>query len=541
MSYKKEEEKKGGGALPTWMAGSARVGAGGSGAGVGGRAGLGLIARLNAVFSTKLASMAIIAGALAVSSYGLMDMNKRGGFGVEPQAKQKAGLFKPNYDSASALGLPGAERSGPSALELAVKANKGAFDESSASAPGKDQVAAQDAAASSDQGSAQDNSAAVPNAADVAAQAQQAAANAQSSAKMQSSNYGRLSSGNSRLSGGGGMSGGIGQGFQQAKLSNAALGQASAFSKGQKAKTTRAMIPANARGAARLSKMNSATGKRLDKMERAMASSRRVNPETGAAAQTQQWSNSQPGGQGMQGPGVSGTGIGTGSSGAGPGEGGPITDASQTPTGCPAGFKLVGSSCEATDSQLDHKNVTPWQSQVDMATALLTAASILLLLAFLIGLAAKAIPLYGSVLYAIAKYLAYAALALSAIVAVLGIAIMAQGQMLQGGIFTAIGALQAALAYVAAEGYSKAATAQQAAEKIGMEAGKQAAEKLTGEAAEKAFSEAATKGIEGAAEHAAANVAAGGLTSGAGAAAAGGSAAGAAGAAGGPAAGGGGD
>ena len=458
---KKDEEKKAGGALPTWMAGSAHVGVGGQGT-IAAR--LGMIAKLNALFSTKLASTLIVGAALAVSSYGLMDMHKRGGFGVEPVQKKAAGpMFRPSYDASTLSGLPGPESPGPSALDMAKKANKGLYGDNAA-APAEG--ATQDAAASARPNAGEGAPVAPP--VDAAALAQQAMSKAQSS-KMGNAGYGKLSSGKGPLAGGGGMAGGIGQSFQQSKLTNSALGQASAFSRSPQAKVTRTMVAAN-KGPLSL---KGANARRLQSMQQAMAGSRRQNAEIGAATQTQQWANAQAPGQGIQGAGPSTAGLTPGKGQLTPAsdDGGPINDASQ-PAGCAQGFKQVGSSCEPTNEGVGGKNVTSYQSQIDMAQMMLMAASGLLLISFLLGMYAKhliataagpqapVILATAAKIYTWAKYMAYAACACAAIVTIIGISILTQqGQTMQGGILTGVGAMLTVMSYFAAEGYAKAAAA----------------------------------------------------------------------------------
>jgi hypothetical protein len=208
-------------------------------------------------------------------------------------------------------------------------------------------------------------------------------------------------------------------------------------------------------------------------MDRAMASSNRQNAEVGAATQTQQWANAQAPGQGVQGAGPSTAGIspGKGQISAAADDGGPINDNQSPPMQCAQGFKQVGSSCQPTDQNAGGKNVTGYQSQVDMAQMMLMAASGLLLISFLLGMYAKhliatavgpqapVILALAAKIYTWAKYMAYAACACAAIVTVMGISILAQGQTMQGGIFTGIGAMLTVMSYMAAEGYAKAAAA----------------------------------------------------------------------------------
>jgi hypothetical protein len=394
-----------------------------------------------------MAMVSIIGAGLTVSAFGLLDMNKRGGFGVELPAKSAASLFKPNYDSASTRGLPGGGSGGPTALELAYKANQGAFGEPSAPAA-KDEGKTQDAAASADKAS---DGSPVPPGIDPAAIAQQMAAgaggDAQGGAKMGTAGYGKLSSGMGGLSGGGGMSGGIAGSFQQPKLSNSAMGQATAFNRGAKAKVTRGMTAVGNKGPLSL---KGAQARRLQRMEQAMGASKKSNAEMAAATQSQQWTNSQPAGQGIQGAGVSSPGGGQfADDGPGASEG-PVESA---PTANPPATEPP-----PVDGG---KNVTPYQSQVDMAVMLLMAACVLNLIAFALGVIANSTDWLagaGEAVRAIASALCYIAAALGAIVCLLGVAIASSGQVGQGLIFTVTGGLVAALSYVSASGIAEGVT-----------------------------------------------------------------------------------
>ena len=106
-----------------------------------------------------------------------------------------------------------------------------------------------------------------------------------------------------------------------------------------------------------------------------------------------------------------------------------------------------------------------------MANIFITIASILLLVAYIIGLLAKKYPW----LYAVAKWVAYAAMACAAVATMMGMLIIAYGQMLQGGIYTVVGALLTYLSYVAADGYAAAANAQIASEEAAKKAAQEAA------------------------------------------------------------------
>jgi hypothetical protein len=386
--------------------------------------------------SKSMVAAAILAG-LAVSSYGLFDIGRRGGIGVE--APRSASGFRSSYspDSAASLYASGSPSSG---LDYAQQANRGAFADGEGAGSGE---AAQDAAG------AAETSPEVPSADAAAGAAPDAAAAAAAAAAgtgkgLANAGYGKFSSASGGL-GGGGAWGGVGQAFSQPKLGNTQLAQARAFSPSNKASVRRMNT---ARNLGR-SGMKGATARRLDNMNRAMSATKSGNAETAAASQTQQWSNAAPAGSSVQGAGVGGSPTsGAFVPGSGLEDGGPVGSGTPTPS-------------TEVPSAGEGKNVTPYQGMVDMATIMLMAASVLLLLSYLVGMLGKTYPMA----YTIAKYLAYAAMACAAITAIMGVAIMAQGgQAMQGLIFTGVGALLTYISYTAAEGNAQAAEGQAAAQ-----------------------------------------------------------------------------
>ncbi|MFA6029553.1 MAG: hypothetical protein WC969_06855 [Elusimicrobiota bacterium] len=420
-----EKEKKSGGALPPWMSSGARVGSmtrGGSA--VGGRLGsLRVLAqRLTAAVNTKLGAAAVVALLMTVSGFGLADMTKRGGFGVEaPRKALSAPSFRSSYN-------PDGQRDaayGASGLDMASKANKGAFDEGapSADAPAPTGEGSKDAAAGGEE---------TPQApaVDAAAMAQAAgAAAAQGGGKaLPNAGYGKFSSGMGGLAGGGGMAGGVGQSFQSPKLGNAQLAQAKAFNNPSTGKVSRGMTPARNMGR---SAMKGANARRLDDMNRAMGATRRSGAESAAATQTQQWSNGAPTGSGIQGAGVGGAGTGGQISGdEGVGDGDPVGNPTATPP-------------QTEPPPVDGgKNVTPYQSQVDMAVIMLAACALLMAIAYGVSKIKGWPPAL-----AVACFIAKLAAVCAAMAALCGVMMMASGQMAQGAIFTVCGALGAYLAW----------------------------------------------------------------------------------------------
>lgn len=156
------------------------------------------------------------------------------------------------------------------------------------------------------------------------------------------------------------------------------------------------------------------------------------------------------------GDGTSGAGL---SSGEGTPEGGGGT--SQSPLGGQAVNPSDNSNTNNNNSNKGPsgsggKNVTPYQDLVDMAQMLLEWSAILLLLSFITGLIGK----WWPPMAALSKGLGLMAALMGAGAALCGMMIMAQhDQFLQGGIFTAVGAVCAVLGYTAWQGNWQAAIA----------------------------------------------------------------------------------
>lgn len=115
-----------------------------------------------------------------------------------------------------------------------------------------------------------------------------------------------------------------------------------------------------------------------------------------------------------------------------------------------SGSPIIGDDRQsAAPGRIAGKNLTPYQSWVTAAQYLLMAASIMLLLAYLLSRT-----VFGA---SWAMPLARVAAALAAGAAALGVAIMSQGQLLQGAIFTFSGAALAYLSWTAPFGDARAA------------------------------------------------------------------------------------
>jgi hypothetical protein len=225
------------------------------------------------------------------------------------------------------------------------------------------------------------------------------------------------------LAGGSGLAGGVGRGFSNADLNNkASAGKVSAM---------RSAATRTSMSKARPARNTGTRGLASRQLSNANALSRQAagasGPENSAQAADAAFNANNGAGNVISGPGVGnggGSGVGDSGGSTNPNTGGPVggqDDPYQAPA-TPAG-----------------KNVTKWQGMVDMAKMLLMVLTVLGLLALILektGYGAALLPvIYGAMV------------AVGAIVALLGIAIMAMGQYLQGAIFTAIGAIAAYLAY----------------------------------------------------------------------------------------------
>ncbi len=238
--------------------------------------------------------------------------------------------------------------------------------------------------------------------------------------------YGTLSSsfgGGGGLAGGSGLAGGVTRGFSNATLNNKGSGGKMAsmrggsnpsISRGSKARPGRS----NNKGFARRQLGNAHTLSR-----QAVTTGK---GETSAQAASSAFDNNAGAGNVISGPGVGdgkgGSGLDSGGS-VNPNTGGAINPNDEAaPIASPKG-----------------KNATKYQMLVNIALVLMAVLAVLGVLAWALkgtGPGATMLP----IIYA-------AMMAVGAMVAMLGVAIMAQGQMLQGGIFTAVGAIAAYLAY----------------------------------------------------------------------------------------------
>lgn len=257
--------------------------------------------------------------------------------------------------------------------------------------------------------------------------------------------FGALSSsfgGGGGLAGGAGLAGGVNRGFSNATLntkgSGGKMGSMRSGSNPSMSKGTRAKAGANNnKGFARrqlanahsLSRQAVTTGK----------------GETAAQAASSAFDNNSGAGNVITGPGV---GQGTGGTGAE--SGGSVNPGGGGSSGAP-----IDSNADAANIPNQRgKNVTKYQGLINAALALLAVVAILAAITLILE---KIYDPWG-IAQTMANILKMAMMAVGAIVALLGVAIMAQGQPLQGGILTAVGGFMAVMAYTNASSLTASAT-----------------------------------------------------------------------------------
>lgn len=164
----------------------------------------------------------------------------------------------------------------------------------------------------------------------------------------------------------------------------------------------------------------------------------KVGGEGGSSLADQGFSNGAGGGSAI-------TGGGSGVGGAGV----MISHPDSSPNGAPVGGQNGGGNADGTQAPPDagHKNATPWQKYVDIATWAMVIAGIALLATYVLAqMAKKTIPV-GSGLLLAAKIAAGIAIAAGAVCAAMGLIVMGMGQTMQGLMYTAGGAIVGVLAY----------------------------------------------------------------------------------------------
>ncbi|MBI3296579.1 MAG: hypothetical protein HYZ75_00330 [Elusimicrobia bacterium] len=431
-STEKDEEKKGAG-VPAWMTGTARVG---SGAGGGSSAAGGGLARFLALATAPKAIVALtVAGGLAVG----MGIVNSIADPKEPSLGQRFHKERVRTDGRS--DLPGMERPGESALNMAQKANTGFYTDPNASAPPPDSESpAVDAPADP----ALPEGAAQGAAVDPAGAAEQMAAalGGQQSSKA-GGKFGKLSSsvGGARgvMAGGAGLAGGIGGSFKQ-NLSNSRSGDLRGFAGANRAQATRGKLSARNLGK---SSLKGATAKRLDKMNRAMGKVGATSADAAAATHTRQWESASPTGAGISGAGASGgaTAGGQFSEEEGVGGGGPLDQNTSSP------------SSAAPVADVNGSNQTQYQSQMTMAKGLLMMASAIITIIGIISIIRDGMSatVFGAGvaagLLALQKVMLLAAMGMASAAAVIGATIGSKyGQGQQGAIVALGGTITAVAA-----------------------------------------------------------------------------------------------
>lgn len=441
-----DKDEKKGGALPPWMTGSARVGSG-LGSGGSSAAGGGLARFLGLLAGPKAIVAMTVAGGLAMGMGIVSTISEP----TQPSLAQRFHNQKVKTDAPSAS-LPGMPGEYKSALNMAQQANTGFFaDPNAAAAAAGDQVAesASDAPADTDPAAPEGvakGEAAGEDPKDLAAAF---AGQKNSKAGLGSGKFGKLSSGmgggGMRLAGGSGMSGGIGGTFKQQGLTNSKMGDLRALSGANRAQVTRGKMSASNLGK---SALKGATGKRLDKMNRAMGNAATGSATEAAATHTQQWDAAAPTGAGITGAGAGGvSGGGQFSGDEGMGSGGPLDQNSSNPSTSANEVQDIG----------DTTNVTPYQSQMTMAQGMLMLASGIIIVLGILGKTTgwgDAITFGG--MSAIKAALMGAAMALAAAAAAIGAMVaMKYGQTMQGGAVALGGTITAgaaAMAFFGADG-----------------------------------------------------------------------------------------
>ncbi|MFH1724296.1 MAG: hypothetical protein ABII00_06705 [Elusimicrobiota bacterium] len=361
-----EKKERKGGAVPPWMEGAAQVGGGGGWGGAGTAAGkAGLFLKLKALMTSQVMVAATVVGGLALG--GTVSFHEA----KKAEQSQRLDLGRRLYaerarEEARAGSLPGSARSGRSGLSLASQANRGLY------APGRDAPGDEPAEGFPEvreEGEAYDETDAPPGDMD-AAMLQEEGTSAKADLGRR---FGQMSSslggGKGSLAGGSGLAGGIGKGFSKMDLSNTRLDKAQALRNGRGAKITRRKVAALSSGR---SGLRGANARRLDRMNRAMKTSRPGDAEAGAAVHTRQWESSAQTGSGIAGAGASGVGEGGAfSSEEGVGDGGPVNPPSGGSGGEPA-------ATETPPDMGPTSNATPYQSQIDTARAMLLLASVII-------------------------------------------------------------------------------------------------------------------------------------------------------------------
>lgn len=219
------------------------------------------------------------------------------------------------------------------------------------------------------------------------------------------------------LAGGAGLAGGVNRGFSNAALKTKGNGGKMASMKG-------GSNPSISKGTKARAGASNNKGFARRQLGNAFSLSRQASTagkgETSAQAASAAFDNNTGAGNVISGPGV---GAGTG--GAGIDAGGSVNPNT--------GGSAIDPNDEAAPiANNKGKNVTKYQGLINAALMILAIIAVLAILALVL----QNVPPYGTI---IAQYIKMVMVALGAVVTLLGVAIMAQGQYLQGGILTAVG------------------------------------------------------------------------------------------------------
>ena len=422
------------------------------------------------LFQAFMSSSPVVASTLMAASVvtmiGWQDMAKRAAEDDSHLAKSsveaKIRTKRPVFDPGLVEGLPGASQSGPNALEMFRQSNRDGVRED-VRRVSQDQAIKEAYEETPEEIATLSASVAAESPEEAALRAMDPFAGEKKETdspdkKSQKKEKKKIAKAFTRpkISGGSGLAGGSAGGFDL---------KMSAPPPETKPRQTRTMSAGRTRSVTRgkksvgggRSRVQGAAAK-LKSMNKAMSSAKSAGAATTASTHNSQWDGSGNIGSSLSGSGASGNAIEGGGQvldQGGLGDGGPLN---------PGG----GASANSSDPQQapsvgKGKNVSPGQKLIDMTMILIPVAGALLLGSFLLG--------KGEATKGAAKGLAYAATAVSAVVAAMGVMIMAKGQGMQGGIIAAVGGALALISYTAAEGNAEAAAGEQAAEQTAVETG----------------------------------------------------------------------
>ena len=437
-------------------------------------------------FLASNAGIAVLSGVLGLGSIGVYQMAAGGGAGSGQEAKDRIAAAKPKAQGA-AVKKSKVRKADPhksTSLAMVEDANM-PLPNPLAEQTQSGELGAQEsgeAAASADAPGAVegiDTGALSAQEASKAEMLRQAQKISKAKPKMDGS-LSAMSSGAGASAGGAAQAGGAGAG--QLAMLSAARGPADgkitmgASSASGKLSKSRKMNEVNSRGGG----TGGGGGRAKTSLSKLDAMNRKFKGATGSGS-SNQYSTQQAEWDG--GRKIEGAGADEDDSGSGNRRGNSFSPAQGEQGGRPLSDSYGNGARDGYGNSsrgINGANITPYQQMVDMAQALLMLASALISLSFIMGLLGKSIPTMGAAFYSMAKMLAYAAAAVAAVVTLLGLGIMMQGQATQGAVFTGVGALLTILSYTSAEGYGEAAKAPEVVKGKAIEKGSMAAAKLKG-------------------------------------------------------------